>query len=91
MDINIEQDVLSVKTSTIVTLNEYFSVFTLDGPIDLKVEIKADLEGIPQKYHEVMLNVLTSKYLNKVSFGSNPFSECKEPKKKKWYQFWVKK
>jgi hypothetical protein len=32
--------------------------------------------------------MLTSKYLNKVSFGDNQFSECKPPLKRKWWQFW---
>lgn len=84
-------DVFSVKTSTVVKLNEYFSVTTLDGVIDLKVDITADLNEIPEKYHEIFLNVLTSKYLNKVNFGQNPFSECKPIVKRKWWQFWKTK
>jgi hypothetical protein len=84
-------DVFSVKASTIVKLNEYFSVTTLDGVIDLKVDITADFNEIPEKYHEIFLNVLTSKYLNKVNFGQNPFSECKPIVKRKWWQFWKNK
>lgn len=91
LDINLGQDTYSVKTSTVVKLNEHFVVHTLEGPVDLRVDIIADFANIPEKYHEVMMNVLTSKYLNKVSFGHNPFSQCKPPKKKKWYQFWLKK
>ena len=37
------------------------------------------------------MNVLTSKYINKVSYGENPFSQCKPLPKKKWYQFWKPK
>lgn len=90
MDITLINDVLNVKTSTTVKLYEYFSVTSEDGPIDLRVEVIADFEGIPEKYHEVLFNMLTAKYINKVSFGDNPFSECKPPKTKKWYQFWKK-
>jgi hypothetical protein len=91
MEYNLQSDNISVKASTVVTLNEYFTLTTLNGPIDLKVEIKADLIDIPKEYHEVMLNMLTSKYINKVSFGHNPFSECKPPVKRKWYQIWKSK
>jgi hypothetical protein len=90
MDINLGADTLSVKATTIVKLNEYFSLITTNGVIDLKVDIIADFEKIPQEYHEILLNMLTSKYINKVSFGDNAFSRCNPPKKKKWYQFWKK-
>lgn len=86
--INIGSDYLNVKTSTIVKLNEEFVVMTEDGPIELIVEISADFVKIPEKYHEIFLNVLTSKYMNKVSFGNNPFSECRPIVKRKWWQFW---
>ena len=82
---------VSVKTSTVVKLNEYFSLLTLEGPVDFKVDITADFVDIPEQYHEVVLNMLTSKYTNKVSFGHNPFSECNPPVKRKWYQFWRSK
>jgi hypothetical protein len=49
------------------------------------------LGNIPEKYHEVALNILTAKYLNKVSFGDNPFSECKPIVKRKWWEFWKSK
>ena len=47
--------------------------------------------NFPEKYHEIFLNVLTSKYLGKVSFGDNPFSECKPMIRRKWWQFWKPK
>jgi len=81
-------DFVNVRTSTTVKLREYFTVVTQEGPIDLDVEITADFVNIPEKYHEVFLNVLTSKYNNKVNFGQNPFSECKPIVKRKWWQFW---
>lgn len=86
--INIGSSYVNVKTSTIIKLQEEFTVITENGPIGLVVDIHADLINIPQKYHEVFLNVLTAKYMNKVSFGDNPFSECKPVKKRKWWQFW---
>jgi hypothetical protein len=84
-------DDIVVKASTVVTLVEYFSLNTLDGPVDFKAEVKCDFADIPERYHEVCLNMLTVKYLNKVSFGNNPFSECKPIVKRKWYQFWKSK
>lgn len=84
-------DKISIKSSTVIKLKEYFTVYTDDGPIDLTTEITADLEKIPEKYHEVFLNLLTSKYLNKVSFGENPFSLCKPHKKNRFWEFWKKK
>jgi len=88
---DLDEHLISVKSSTIVKLNEQFSVYTMDGPIDFRVEIKCDFADIPEKYHEICLNVLTSKYANKVSFGRNPFSECKPIVKRKWWQFWKSK
>lgn len=88
IEFNLGNDYVNVKASSIVTLHEHFTVFTQEGPVDLKVEIKADFADIPQRYQEVFMNVLTAKYINKVSFGENPFSECKPIVKRKWYQFW---
>ena len=85
---DLDDSTISVKSSTTVKLNEHFSVFTTEGPIDFRTEIVCDFADIPEKYHEVCLNVLTSKYTNKVSFGRNPFSECKPLRKRKWWQFW---
>jgi hypothetical protein len=82
------KDHVSVNTATVVSLKEYFVVNTMDGPIDIIVDIKADFESIPKEYHEICLNVLTSKYLNKVDFSTNSFSECKFVKKRRWFQFW---
>ena len=88
---NLQSDNISVRASTVVSLNEYFTLTTLDGSIDLKVDIKADFADIPTQYHEVLLNMLTSKYINKVSFGHNPFSSCQPPINKKWWQLWKRR
>jgi hypothetical protein len=87
MEINLNADVIQITSSTVVRMNEYFTVMTENGPIDLRVDITADFKDIPEEYHEVMVNMLTSKYINKVSFGHNPFSKCNPPKKRKWYNF----
>ncbi len=84
-------DHIAVNTATLVKLNEVFTVITEEGPIHLEVDITSDFDKIPQKYHEIFLNVLTAKYLNKVSFGANPFSECKPIVKRKWWEFWKSK
>lgn len=83
-----EYNTVNISTSTIVKMQEHFTLTTSEKTFDLLVNISADLKDIPEEYHEVFLNILTSKYLNRVSFGNNPFSECKPPKRKKWWQFW---
>ena len=92
---NIDKDVTfgvekyyNVKTSTVVKLQESFVVHTEKGAQTLTVDILADFETIPLQYHEIFLNVMTAKYLNKVSFGDNPFSTCMPIKRKHWWQFW---
>jgi hypothetical protein len=87
-EINTGNGFIDIKSAVIIKLNETFIVHTEDGPKQLTVDISADLNTIEEKYHEVFLNVLSAKYLNRVSFGDNPFSKCKPPEKRKWYQFW---
>jgi hypothetical protein len=82
---------INIQTSSIVKLNEQFIVYTEEGPIELTVDIVADFDKIDKKYHEIFFNVLASKYLNRASFGDNPFSECKPIVKRKWWQFWKSK
>jgi hypothetical protein len=82
---------INIQTSSIVKLNEQFIIFSEDGPISFTVDIVADFAKIDKKYHEICFNLLSSKYLNKVSFGDNPFSECKPIIKRKWWQFWKSK
>ena len=85
---------LNVQTSQLVSINESLVLVTMngtEGPIELNVKIEADFNTIPEQYHEVFLNMLTSKYSNKASFGDNPFSVCQPKPKRKWYQFWKAK
>ena len=84
-------DFINLKTSQIVKLTENFTIYSEDGPITINVEVSSDFAKIPEKYHEIFFNVLSSKYLNKVNFGDNPFSECRPLVKRKWYQFWKPK
>ncbi len=82
---------MNIKTSNNVTLYEAFTIDDDGTPIRLNVQITADFAEIPEKYHEIFFNVLSSKYLNKVTFTDNPFSMCKTNEKRKWYQFWKPK
>ena len=90
-DYRLSNDYIKVKTSTVVTLDEFFQIKTEEGPVDIKTTIECDFVDLPEKYHEIALNMLTAKYLNRVSFGDNPFSECKPIVKRKWWQFWKSK
>lgn len=85
---NLGVDYINVKTSNVVTVNEYLSIITETGPVELTMVITTDFSKIKPEYHEICLNVITAKYLNKVSFGDNPFSQCKPVVKRKWWQFW---
>jgi hypothetical protein len=82
---------INMKTSSIVKLTEQFIIYTPDGPITLNTDVVADFATIDSKYHEIFFNVLSSKYLNRASFGDNPFSECRPVVKRKWWQFWKAK
>jgi hypothetical protein len=80
---------LNIQTSQLVSLHETLVLLTgSKEPIELDVKIEADFSNIPEQYHEVFLNMMTSKYYSKVSFGDNPFSKCLPSKKKKWWQIW---
>lgn len=80
---------LTVQTSKNIELKETLTL--LNGstePLQLDIKIIADFSSIPEQYHEVFLNMMTSRYYGKTSFGDNPFSQCLPPKRKRWYQFW---
>jgi hypothetical protein len=80
---------LTVQTSKNVELKETLVLMNGDKEAaQLDIKIIADFGTIPEKYHEVFLNMMTSKYYGRVSFGHNPFSKCVPLKKKQWYQFW---
>lgn len=82
---------INVQTSNLVKLEEQFIVYTEDGPVTLKVDVIADFAKIDEQYHEIFFNLLSAKYLNKVSFGNNPFSKCNPVVKRKWWEFWKSK
>lgn len=80
---------INLQSSQYITTHNSLKLVTpTDGAIEMDVEIRADFSKIPEKYHEVFLNIFSAKYTNTVSFGDNPFSQCIPQPKKKWYQFW---
>ena len=80
---------INVKKASIVSVYNTLKLMTItDGAIQLDIKIEADFDTIPEKYHEVFLNMVSAKYIDSVSFGDNPFSQCLPPPRKKWYQFW---
>jgi hypothetical protein len=80
---------LVMNTSKLITCYETLTLVTMnDGAIPLEIKIQADFDTIPEKYHEIFLNMISAKYLKTTSFGDNPFSQCLPAPKKRWYQFW---
>jgi hypothetical protein len=80
---------INVRKASIVSVYNTLKLMTItDGAIQLDIKIEADFDTIPEKYHEVFLNMVSAKYIDSVSFGDNPFSQCLPPPRKKWYQFW---
>lgn len=80
---------LTVQASKNVELKELLVLKTGDKKsIELEIKIIADFDTIPEEYHEVFMNMLTAKYYNTVAFSSNPFSQCVEEQRKKWWQIW---
>lgn len=83
---------LEMKSARMVNTHQTLYLTTEDkGTLSLSVEISADFDSIPEEYQEVFLNMMSAKYLGRVSFGDNPFSQCQPAPKRKWYQFWKKK
>ena len=83
---------INIKTASIVSVNNSLKLITPnDGAISLYIKIESDFDTIPKHYHEVFLNMISTKYLDSVSFGDNPFSLCQPPPKKKWWQIWKSK
>ena len=70
------------------TINNSISLKNNGEWIELNVKVEVDLNQVDDKYHEVFINMLTSKYLGVASFGDNPFSKCEPTTKKKWWQIW---
>ncbi len=65
---------ISITQVTEVKLYETLTIYTEEGPMDIDIKISTNLDNIPDKYHEVFINLLTSKYYGKVTFDNNPFS-----------------
>ena len=83
---------LEMRSSRLVKTYQTLYLITEDkGTLSLSVEISADFDSIPEEYQEVFLNMMSAKYLGRVSFGDNPFSQCQPAPKIKWYQFWKSK
>jgi hypothetical protein len=83
---------LEMKSSQLVKTHQTLYLTTEDrGTLSLSVEISADFDSIPSEYQEVFFNMIAAKYLNKVSFGDNPFSQCLPIPKRRWWQFWKHK
>jgi hypothetical protein len=80
---------LEMKSSRLVRTHQTLYLTTEDkGTLSLSVEISADFDTIPENYQEVFLNIMASRYLGRVSFGDNPFSQCVPAPKRRWWQFW---
>ena len=80
---------LEMRSSQLVKTHQTLYLTTEDkGTLTLSIDIIADFDSIPEEYREVFLNMMAAKYLGRVSFGDNPFSQCQPVPKRKWYQFW---
>jgi hypothetical protein len=77
-----------VTTSKLVSLHETLTVIHDNKSVQLDIKIEADFNSIPELFHEIFFNVMTSKYSGAVSFGDNPFSQCVPITRKRWWQFW---
>jgi len=83
---------IEIKTSQLVSINDTLTLIHPEyGALVLSPKIEADFNTVPKDTHEVFLNIMAAKYLGRVSFGDNPFSQCVPAPKRKWYQFWKKK
>jgi len=83
---------VTMKSSRLVSTYQTLYLTTPDdGTISMNIKIEADFDTIPEEYQEVFMNMISVKYLNRVSFGDNPFSQCLPAPKRRWYQFWKPK
>lgn len=83
---------MEMKSSRLVTTYQVLYLTTPeDGTIPMTVKIEADFDTIPEEYQEVFMNMISVKYLNRVSFGDNPFSQCLPAPKRRWWQIWKSK
>lgn len=83
---------IDVRSSRLVKTYQTLYLTTEDkGTLTLNVDISADFDSIPEEYQEVFLNMISARYLGRVSFGDNPFSQCLPAPKRKWWQIWKPK
>jgi hypothetical protein len=83
---------MTMKSSRLVSTYQTLYLTTPeDGTISMSVKIEADFDTVPEEYQEVFMNMISVKYLNRVSFGDNPFSQCLPAPKRRWWQFWKSK
>ena len=88
-EVYIGGEYLNIQTAQIVETRNVLKLKTSDNDyVNLEIKITADFNTIPEKYHEVFMNMISVKYMDSVSFGDNPFSQCIPPIKKRWWQFW---
>lgn len=85
---------LTIQTSYIVSMLDELKLCKEGaGTVDLQVEIKANFERIPEKYHQTFLSMMSARYGGIVKLYDNtevlPFQKTTKPNKK-WYQFWKK-
>ena len=83
---------MSMKSSRLVTTYQVLYLTTPeDGTVSMSIKIEADFDTIPEQYQEVFMNMISVKYLDSVSFGDNPFSQCLPAPKRRWWQIWKSK
>ena len=83
---------MSMKSSRLVTTYQVLHLTTPeDGTVSMSIKIEAVFDTIPEQYQEVFMNMISVKYLDRVSFGDNPFSQCLPAPQKRWWQFWKSK
>ena len=83
---------MEMKSSRMVTTYQVLYLTTPeDGTIPMTIKIEADFDTIPEQYQEVFMNMISVKYLDRVSFGDNPFSQCLPAPKRRWWQIWKSK
>ena len=80
---------LTVKTSTIVQMNDQLKLMTGEGRgITLDIEIKADFDKIPPAYHQMFMQMMQIRYGSIVNIWDNTQPFVKKEIKKRWWQFW---
>lgn len=82
----IGHDYFHIQSSCVVKLREIFTIHTKNGSIDLDVDITADMIKIPEEYREIFMNMLTAKYLNRVSACDSNVFKNKNEKELPWWK-----